>query len=139
MKFTFIPFERVGKILFGMNRQTVRKIIKLPFVEVQRSPYEESKSDFFPRLEIFIEYNSDDLCEAVEFTTGSKIIFNDINLMSLSFKSLLNQFSKISTENEFEGDYGVTYYDIGFSVSKHQVDGSIETILAFSKTYWDED
>ncbi len=84
---------------------------------------------------MYIEYDKRDICEALEFSNGVKLLYNDKDLFSYSFNDLRKRFDILSKKIEVEVDgSNITYHDLGFSVSAK--DGIIESILVFSKNYW---
>lgn len=129
----FTQFIGLGIIKFGLSRNAIRDILNEPFREFKRNEFAENTTDYYPSSMVFIEYDIDNNCNAIEIHKGADFIFNGTNIFSLSYKELLEVNKKTSANFE-EDDSGITFHDLGFGVSIH--DNEIETVVLFSKDYW---
>ncbi|PCH74747.1 MAG: hypothetical protein COB98_09905 [Flavobacteriaceae bacterium] len=133
----FIPFRGISaSIFFGDTREDIRKTLGRDFIEVKRNEFAVNSSDYYEIFGFFVEFSSDNLCEAIEFTDLGSLFYNSEDLIKIDYSILRNNFDKHSLNIEEEIGIGVTYHDLGFSVTKKKDKDNIETILIFSKTYW---
>lgn len=136
MKNDFKPFVGIDLISFGSDRNNIRDCLNQNYQEFLRNQFAENTSDFYKELGYFIEYNKENICNAIEFTNESNLYLNDDNLFDYDYDSLRRKFDHLSFDKEEEDGFGVTYYDLGFGVSKVYGQNKIETIIIFSKEYW---
>ena len=126
------PYERVGTIKFGSNRETVRKD-NGNFKEFRKSRFSKNSTDDFSSFHVF--YSEDDRVEAVEFFRESNLYFHDIQLFTQSYGDLKTRLNALDPNNT-EDESGIIYKTLGFSV--YSPDGKqVESILVFEKGYYD--
>ena len=126
------PYERVGTIKFGSNRETVRKA-NGNFKEFRKSRFSKNSTDDFSSFHVF--YSEDDRVEAVEFFRESNLYFHDIQLFTQSYGDLKTRLNALDSNNT-EDESGIIYKTLGFSV--YSPDGKqVESILVFEKGYYD--
>ena len=126
------PYERVGNIKFGSERETVRKD-NGNFKEFRKSRFSKNSTDDFASFHVF--YSEDDRVEAVEFFRESNLYFHDIQLFSQSYGDLKTRLNALDS-NITEDESGIIYTTLGFSV--YSPDGEqVESILVFEKGYYD--
>ena len=126
------PYEKVGNIKFGSERETVRKD-NGNFKEFRKSCFSKNSTDDFSSFHVF--YSEDDRVEAVEFFRESNLYFHDIQLFSQSYGDLKTRFNALDS-NITEDESGIIYKTLGFSV--YSPDGEqVESILVFGKGYYD--
>ena len=126
------PYERVGNIKFGSERETVRKD-NGNFKEFRKSRFSKNSTDDFSSFHVF--YSEDDRVEAVEFFRESNLYFHDIQLFSQSYSDLKARFNALDSSIR-EDESGIIYKTLGFSV--YSPDGEqVESILVFEKGYYD--
>lgn len=126
------PYEKVGNIKFGSERETVRKD-NGNFKEFRKSRFSKNSTDDFSSFHVF--YSEDDRVEAVEFFRESNLYFHDIQLFSQSYSDLKARLNALDS-NITEDESGIIYKTLGFSV--YSPDGEqVESILVFEKGYYD--
>lgn len=134
---TIIPFIGVGEIKFGTPRAELRKQLKSNYKEFKRNEFSENTTDFYEKESFFVEYDKDNCCEAIELSvTDIDLIFANKNLFSFTYDTLVGYFTGISL-NYSEDDFGINFFDLGFGASKSMNNDKIETVIVFSKNYWD--
>ena len=136
MENTFKPFKGINTISFNDERQKIREKINLEYKEIKRNEFAENTSDYYEQLGFFVGYSNENLCDAIEFTNESNLYYNGENLLSLTYSSLRNTYDKNSSNKEEEEEVGVTYYDLGFGLTKEFETDKIESIIIFSENYW---
>lgn len=124
------------EIHFGLSRMNVRASIDSKFLEMKRNDFADNTSDYYEQLGFFVEYSEADVCEALEFTNQVKLYYEGEDLFAFTFSSLKNRFNTLSQRMDEEGEISVTYYDLGFSISRSYKSDDIETVLVFSNSYW---
>jgi hypothetical protein len=134
--YNLFPFKGIEKVSFGMTRQNCRTVINSDFETFKRNDFAENSTDHFPGLNIFLQYDKNDICQAIEFASPNNLVYNGKNLFDLRFSELINFYSPVSKKHEIEGNISVTYYDLGFGASKTPGDDMIESVLIFSEKYW---
>lgn len=132
---SYIPFQGTYQVHFGMSRTLVHEALGSDYTVIKRNQFAENSSDYYERLGLFIEYNIEGLCEAIEFTDSSNLYFEDQNLLDMSYSELRDKYDSLSTKIE-EEEVGVTYHDLGFGLTKVFGSNSIESMIIFSKEYW---
>jgi len=136
MENKFTPFIGIEYIKFGSDRSDVNISINSDSEVFTRNEIAENSTDYYKDLGFFVEYDSNNKCEAIEFTKDSGLLYEGRNLFDLSYSKLRTIYDSISNEMEEEDKLGCTYHDLGFAVSKSTEDDNIESVLIFSKNYW---
>lgn len=137
MKNVYKPFSGTNLISFGERRNRIReKLCSYRFLEIKRNEFAESTSDYYEDISFFIEYSSDDICEAIEFTEGANLIIKGEEVFQMSYSALRQKYDMKSKSIEEEEEIGVTYHDLGFGITKKSDADSLETAIIFSKDYW---
>ena len=132
----FRPFKGMNNITFGLKREIVRKLIIGDFHTFLRNKFAENTTDYYRDLGLFINYNKDDECEAIEITSKGNLFFEKKNLFDYSVQDIREKFDSLSENMEEEAGNGVTYYDLGFGFSIDEEDHVIDWIIIFSQEYW---
>lgn len=131
----YIPYTGTDQIKFGMTRKEIRQILNLDFSSFRRNEFAENTTDFFPSLELFVEYDKNDICEALEFTKEGNLIWKGIDLCKSHFSQLTAKLDLVSSDIE-EEESTKTYHDLGITISVGKEEDEIETVMVFSKNYW---
>ena len=132
----FMPFEGIEIISFKEKRETIRNLLNNTHKEYKENEFAENTSDYFQNLNIFIEYDSDDRCNAIVFEKEAKVYFEGYNLLETSYSKLRKKYDSKSVSKNEEEEIGITYYDLGFGFNKVFGKDEIQTLIIFSKDYW---
>lgn len=139
-KIVFIPFSgiRINNLLitFGTQRDEIHSLIGKPDQEFKRG-LSSTITDFYKDKGLFILYDKNYYCEAIEFANDSNLFIGTINLLELSYSKLVEVYDEKSCKKEVEEGKGITFFDLGFGVSKTDNTDEIETVIVFSANYWD--
>lgn len=135
-EYNLLPFKGIGKISFGMNRHECRLLLNSNFRTFKRNDFAKNTTDYFPDLNFFIEFDENDICQAIEFSSYNYLIYEGRNLFDFNFAELINYYNLFSQNNEIEEDESVTFFDLGFGASKAAENDNIESIIVFSDKYW---
>ena len=79
---TIHPHKGVDSITFGMMRAEVARAVGQVPRRARRSQYDASDYDFFPKLGLFVYYNADDKCHAVEFMRDARVSYDGYELFA---------------------------------------------------------
>lgn len=136
----FIPFKGIQtngvQILFGMTRYEIHHLIGKPNQEFKRG-LSKTITDYYKDEGLFVLYDINYYCEAIEFANDSNLIINSKNVLEFGFSALVEEYGKKSIHMDIEDGKGVTFLDLGFGVSKIDNTDKIETIIVFSSNYWE--
>lgn len=96
MKLEFEPYAGLGPVKFLMARQQVRESLSLPYLEMSRSVLSREKSTDFFGKRIFVYYNGNRECIALELAPepdarreSIRVVWNGIDLLSMNYHALL--------------------------------------------------
>ncbi len=133
MKLKLTSFKSLGDIQFKMNIPDIEKILG-PFTNsFYRNEFSKMPTYSFEAHGIFILVNKDSLCEAIEVSSPSIIIFEGKEIQG-NFKTILEDFKKQDMNLEIEDAVGFTSHKFGLSV--YSINTVIESVLAFSDGYY---
>ena len=79
---TIHPHKGVGVIAFGMTRPEVAKAVGQVPRRARRNQYDMSDYDLFEKLGLFVYYDADDMCLAVEFTRDARVSYDGYELFA---------------------------------------------------------
>lgn len=141
--FDIRPHEGCGAIAFGDKRTRVRAALggEEPLT-LKRNEFAANSMDVFDG-EVFVYYDADDRCEAVEISAGKYDVFlGDLHVFGLGYAELKNQ---IHTQDpaiaEDETGFTSLLYGIGVYApnKEEEPDDVIETIIVHRKGYYDKE
>lgn len=141
MKLVIHPYKGIGPIEFGMSRQQVRAALGVPVESFMRTEDDVAETDEFSNLGIFVEYDSEDLCVAVEVTDPGEPEFQGRNLLRLPYNEVKGWFESYEGEIDVD-DSGLTSlrFGIGVYAPQSEDDPSLlaEAVIVFKERYYDE-
>ena len=143
MIFNIRSHENCGPIGFGDRRETVRSVFEGEQPQVlKRNEFAVNSMDVFYG-EVFVMYDADDRCHAVEICNGKQdVVLGNLHLFSLSYAELKKQIQAIDAEIE-EDETGFTSRLYGAGVyapdKDEDPDGPIETVIVFKPGYYDKE
>ncbi len=138
MKNIFQPFLGTSDISFGMTRSDIRKALGNECTTFLRNEFADNTSDYYEKWGLFIEYNQNDTCNAIEITSQGNLFWKGENLLELGFSRLREKFDPQSRNFEEEEEIGVTYFDLGFGVTHTYNSNDLDSIIIFEKGYWED-
>ena len=121
--FEWVPNKSVGDLVFGMNREDCRKIMDSEYTSMNGD-----YSDFYVKLLVRLDYDSDNLLESVEFCGCAKecydVRYNGITIYPLTKR----QFFKVMDKSVFvQDDYGAYInYELNITIGW---DEDVDTLL----------
>lgn len=142
MDLTIKPYIGIGDIEFGLHRKIIRKKLQAEFSSFKKAPSSVALTDYFPSLGLFVAYNKNDLCEAVECASPAKPILSGVSLMEMPMAQLRVWFEKSDGDVEIDFE-GLTSYKFGVGIwhpaGFDEPEETPETVIVFRKGYYDID
>lgn len=138
-----IPMEikshaSVGGIRFDESRDKVRQLLGSKFEEFRRAPCSVNTSDHYVDMGCFIYYDEANKVEAIELSKPAKAIFNGVDLLDISARSLIVLMTIDDSKIEMEPD-GFVSRKTGISAYIPDADAfesRAESILVFRAGYY---
>lgn len=140
MDFVITPYKSFGNIPFGLHRNEVRMYLRDSYREFYRSHSDKVPTDFFEILGLFIYYDEDLLCEAIEVIQPANPILFSLRLLNLSYQEVEEQILEWDKEVNITKT-GFTSFKLGFGAyapNKFDFPDEIsESVIIFKKGYYD--
>lgn len=135
---TIQPNEGVGTIRFGMLRRDVHALLGVPDRQKKRdSPV---PADFYNEHGLIVEYDPEEVVEAVEIKPPADPSFMSRALIGVPFEDLAEWFRSIDPRIQFDGA-GLTSFRFGIGLyAPHaaKLPGEpVEGVIAFRPGYYD--
>jgi hypothetical protein len=136
------PYVGVGPIRFGMTREQVHATIvgeRKPTLHRGR----EKPGDFFPALELFVDYRAPGICEFVEFALSSPLspTLQNQAFLGQSYRVARAWFEASDPDLETHGAgliskrFGIALYA---GSAEKEPDEPVEAVAVFEKGYYDQ-
>lgn len=134
------PFIRVGNLYFNDTKEQIRGKLNQKFEEgIKEFDSIKEYYDYFPALELFVYYNTNDNVNAFEFFKSNPV-FNSLDLLTMTYSELVVVFSNLDPdlENGYN-DFTSNKFGIGGNASDDPEDENSlpEAIIIFRKDYYD--
>lgn len=135
------PYKSVGNLSFTYDRKQIRSLLNEKF-EVGVKEFESYKDyyDYFRESGLFVYYDDEDKVNAFEFFEANPV-FNGMNLLTMSYHSLIDMLKSLDSELIIEYDGFTSYkFGIGGNTSDDPENelAMPEAIIIFKKGYYDE-
>ena len=141
MEYEIIPYISFGDLKLGMHRSDIRKQFNETADSFLRSEDSLAPTDAFDSSGIYVNYDSNDLCEAIEAAEPAEPIFLDKSLLNLSYLDVLEWFKQMDPDIK-EDDAGFTSYKYGIGLyapdKEEEPDKPCEGVIAFKIGYYEE-
>ncbi|TDN37131.1 hypothetical protein E4631_07205 [Hymenobacter sp. UV11] len=130
-------YEGAGQIVFGAQREIIRK-----FFDEKPSAFERGSTeptDYFQAAGVFVIYDENGACAAVEFASPAVVSWQNKQLFPLPLGELLNFVREQDAELE-EDESGFTSYKNGvgcYTEDAEKLEEPAETIICFQRGYYD--
>ena len=109
MKFYITPLTGIDEITFGMSLNEVRDGFKSPCHSFKRTPAAAHPCDYYESLGLFVYYDASSNVEAIEFSEPAQLYFQGNNLMTTSFKDIINLLKSVDINLEKDSDSFMSY------------------------------
>lgn len=121
------PCKNINGILFGTNREEVRKKLGAEFTEFKKNKYSKNTTDNYGNFHVF--YNVNNQMEAIEFFEDADIFVGDNQIFPAKAKDV----KAIFEDTVIDGDELTSVkYSIGGTIE----DGMIVSVLVGCKDYY---
>lgn len=138
MRLVLIPYESIGPIRFGMRRDEVRAAVPAAVRAFNKTP--TTFVDAFDDEGIYVYYDEQDLCDAVEVASPSVPILDGRILIGSPFSELRDWLQMRDSEVEVD-NAGLTDFAIGLGLyapsASDAPDEPVEAAIAFRQGYYD--
>jgi hypothetical protein len=142
MKMIIQPYIGVGNVLFGSTRNEVQKALypaqATPF---NRSREEQNTSDFYKSIGVFVYYNDQEKCEAIEFGDKMELEFEAFKIFKHSYIETERFFAQYDSELDLD-DSGFSSYKLGIGIyapkCREDENCKIEGLIVFKEGYYDD-
>jgi hypothetical protein len=142
MTWDILSHVGVGAVRFGQTREIVRRFFKEKPTEFFKAPDDPVKTDYFESDGVFIFYNANDTCEAVEFCKPAIVTWQNKQLLPLPLGELLDymrsQDNNLDEEDTVSGFLSYKNGIGGYIEDIEELEEPAETIICFRRGYYDE-
>lgn len=133
------PYKSFGAIKLGMTRAEVRGAVSADVESFKKLPTDTSLTDVFTSQSIFVYYDENDVCEAVEVADPSVPSFQGQHFIGRPFSHLREWFEK-NDEETIVDSAGLTSPKFGIgiyapSALKNPIEPA-EGVMVFDKDYY---
>lgn len=140
MDYRINPYESLENISLGLNRKEIREFLKESHIEFYRNKFSKTPVDFYEALGLFINYDENFSCEAIEIVQPANPILFSVQLLKKSYALIEEQIAEWDNELEITNT-GFTSYKFGVGVYAPNKDESpneaAESVIIFKKGYYD--
>jgi hypothetical protein len=137
--FSINPYVGIGGLRFGMTRDAIRKEVGSAFEVFRRGPEDALDSDVFDGDGIYVYYDSNDLCEAIEFAGPASPTLFSSRLIGQPLDRVLTYLKKYDSTVSVD-ESGATAYAIGVGVyapaAKKKRGCLVESVIVFRRNYY---
>ncbi|MDO7887862.1 hypothetical protein [Hymenobacter cheonanensis] len=131
-------YEGAGQIVFGAAQESIRKLFDEKPNEFERGGTE--LTDYFQAAGVFVIYDENRKCAAVEFTSPALVSWRGEQLFPVPLGEVLDFVREQDDELE-EDESGFTSHKNGFGCYTEDIElleEPAETIICFRAGYYDE-
>ena len=130
-------YQGVNDIKFGFDRFQIEEYMKIKPIKFRKSPYDKSETDMYEDL--FVYYDDDGKCEAIEFNSNAELVFGKISFFDKSYADIEKEFRNIDADIEIDDvGFNSIKYGIGiYAPNKEDSDSKIESVIIFKQGYYD--
>ncbi len=130
--FEINPHVGVGPILFGMSRDTVRKILGSSFEEFLKTPEAVLPTDSFDKLCLHVYYAHDKdkiVCRGVEFFPGSNLSYQGNQITGRAFNEVMQWLQKLDPLVALDEDSSVKSDKLGLDLWAPDTDEDLNSLV----------
>jgi len=121
MKLRIEPYKRVGSIEFGMTAEKVRSLFPEKPETFKKFSDLELTTDAFDQAGVYVYYNANNVCDAVEMFPEAVPIFKGKSLLTIPWLELMKWFQELEPDVVI-GESGLTSFRFGISLYVPNVD-----------------
>jgi hypothetical protein len=139
MKLEIRSYSGVGPIMFGMPAEEVRSTLGCAYKEFKRTPISKTITDAFQPLGIFVCYNIDRKCNAIEMARPAQPFYAGHELLSDSFDKVFGLIRGFDPEVKAD-ECGLTSFALGIGLYAPGCGKDrllpVEGVIAFQRGYY---
>ena len=132
----------VGPIVFGMTAKEVRSALGCTYEEFKRDPMSPIITDAFDSLGVFVCYNVDKKCNAIEMAAPAQPFFAGRDLLNNSFGNVFEYLRGFDRGVNLRID-GLTSFALGIGLYAPDCvkdrPSPAESVIAFERGYYEND
>lgn len=133
MELEIVPFEKVGKLTFGLKREKVRELLGSNFKTFQKNLWSNQTTDDYSVFGFHLYYTDDNKLEFVEMFPPARPIFRGINLLQENVQNTLETLKRFDSGPKVD-ETGYIFHQIGIGL---YIEGDkLEAVSVFSKDYY---
>lgn len=140
MKLVLTPYESLGPIRFGMSREEVRAVLAVAVHPFKKTPDATTLTDAFEAEGIYVSYDDQGDCEAVEVASPAEPVLDGETLLGQPFSQLRDRLKARGDELEVDAS-GLTDLTSGLGLyapsAEKAPNDPIEAVIAFRRGYYD--
>ena len=129
-------YKGFNDIEFGLSSQEIEKRLKMKPRKLLKQINDEYETDAYD--DFYVYYDEAGKCEAVEFNSDSKLIFDQTNIFEKNYQDIENFIGSIDSNLEID-EVGFTSYKFGIGVYapyKSELNSKIESVIIFKRGYY---
>jgi hypothetical protein len=115
MKFEIKKYRGAGKFRLGVTREKNRKTVPVVPMEYIRGTDSGISGDLYEELGVELEYNEENLCDAIEMSYPANPIYKNIELLQIPYYFLL-VLLRWEDPNLEEDELGFISYNLGIGI-----------------------
>ena len=115
MIFEIHPYANIGPIVFGMTAEQVRAILNCTYKEFKRTPISKTVTDAFQTLGVFVCYDVEKRCTAVEMARPAQPVFAGRDLLGSPFGTVCEWLRTLDPELVLRRD-GLKSFALGIGL-----------------------
>lgn len=139
MKLEINPHIGVGPITFGMTDEQVRATLKCEYREFKRTPISKTVTDSFQSLGMFICYDIERKCNAIEMARPAQPYYGNCAPLSGSFTQA-SELIKILDSEVVCDSSGLTSFTLGIGLNApgccKNSSSPVESVIVFQRGYY---
>lgn len=134
--YTIKPYQGFDDIKFGYTSTEIQEYMGIKPSKFKKSPYDINETDSYKDL--FVYYDAENKCEAIEFNNNSNLIFRNISFFGEKYVDVEKKFKQLDSKIEIdEVGFNSFKYGIGVYVpNKDEDEAKIESVIIYKKGYY---
>ena len=138
MKWDIVSYVGVGPLRFGASRDQIRLVLQQPWDAFKRTPSDITETDGFFQSSLFVYYDPDYRCEAIELSAPFDPSFDGFSLIGKPFSEILD-WTKTRDSEVVIRRAGLMSPKFGFRVyapscAKNPAD-PVQSVIVFQRGY----
>ena len=134
------PFKQVGPFKLNVKRAENRKSYHKQPIEFYKTEDSKTPWDAYDDIGLHVEYNESDICEAIDLNKKSNPVYNNIEILKISYSKLLDELKQYDEDIE-EDNTGFISYKLGLGIYAPEKDDfpnkPAEGVIIFKEDYYD--